>query len=252
MKISIITAVRNAESQIGVTLRSVREQRGVDIEHIVVDGGSNDRTLEVVRSLGGHVARVLSEPDDGIYDAFNKGLALVTGEVVAFLNAGDAYTSNSAVATMHDRLASEALDAVFGDVMIVSGAADERIVRRYRSGKFAPWRLAYGFMPAHPTLFVCRSVYERIGHFDTSYEQAGDFEFCVRAFVKHGIRYGYVPEVIVRMPTGGVSNSGLKSKLINSREMRLACQVNGVRTNRLKLSLRLPIKAIEMLFTRSW
>ena len=247
MKVSIITAVRNAAPQLEATLRSVASQMGPAVEHVLIDGASTDDTLAVAARHGQHLARVLSEPDGGIYDAFNKGLQLVNGDIVAFLNAGDTYVDPRVLARVADAFVSRELEAVYGDVQIVDPSDPRRVVRFYRSGWFRPSRLTYGFMPAHPALFVKRTVYERLGGYDDSFRQAGDFEFCVRAFLLDRVRYAYLPESLVRMQDGGVSNRGLKSKWVNTREMHRACIQNGVRTNYLKLSLRLPIKLTEMI-----
>jgi glycosyltransferase involved in cell wall biosynthesis len=248
MKLSVITAVRNAERSIAATLRSVREQSGVSIEHIVIDGASTDGTLDVVRAEGQHVALTRSERDLGIYDAFNKGLALATGDIIAFLNAGDSYASADVASAVHQRFAGSPVDAILGDTLIVSADVQRRVLRTIKSRRFAPWQMAYGFMPAHPSMFLRREVYDRVGVFDIDYSQAGDFEFCLRAFCKQQIKYAYAPEVVVHMPTGGVSNSGWKSVMVNTREMRRACESNGVPTNLFKLLLRLPIKSLGMAF----
>jgi glycosyltransferase involved in cell wall biosynthesis len=250
LKISVITAVRNAADCVALTLDSVRGQSVSAVEHIVIDGASSDGTLEVIRRRGGHVAQLVSEPDSGIYDAFNKGVSLASGEVVGFLNAGDTYVSSDVLAFVQDCMSSPELDAVYGDVVIVDPADSLRVLRHYRSEDFRPARLAQGFMPAHPALFVRRRVYERIGGFDPGFQQAGDFEFCLRAFLVHGISYRYVPEALVRMRSGGVTNRGLRSKLINTREMLQACRRHGIVTSYLRLSLRLPVKALEMLALR--
>ena len=247
VKVSVITVVRNAAPHLAATLQSVSHQTETDVEHVLVDGASTDDTLAVASQHGQHLARIVSEPDSGIYDAFNKGLKLVTGDVIAFLNAGDTYADHGVLSRVATQFASQDVDAVYGDVLIVDVANQSRVVRHYRSDIFRPERLAYGFMPAHPALFVKRNVFDRLGGFDTSFRQAGDFEFCVRAFMVQRIRHAYMAESLVRMLNGGVSNRGLRSKLINTREMRRACLQNGLPTNYLKLSLRLPIKAIELL-----
>ena len=139
------------------------------------------------------------------------------------------------------------MDAVFGDVLIVDPFDESQVLRYYSSRDFHPSRLAWGFMPAHPTLFVKRRVYEACGGYDPAYRIAGDFEFCLRAFIKHRVRYRYIADAFVRMPSGGLSNRGWRSKWTITREMRRACTVNGVPTNLLKLSSRFPIKMAEVL-----
>lgn len=248
MKVTVITAVRNAESAIGATLDSVAAQTLPDVEHIVVDGASTDRTLETVRRHGARVSRVLSEPDRGVYDAYNKGLALATGDVVGFLNAGDVYASDSVLERVVRELRSPGTRAVFGDVLIVDPAERSRVLRHYRSGRFTPSRLAYGISPAHPTLYMDRDVYRRFGGYDPSYVIAGDFELCVRVFLQGRTRYRHLPEVLVLMSSGGISDRGWRGKWQNTKEMRRACTSNGVPTSLLKLSTRLPVKIGEMLW----
>lgn len=247
MRVSIITAVRNGARTIGTTLQSVAEQTHPDIEHIIVDGASTDETLETVRSVARRPVHLISEPDRGVYDAFNKGLGLSTGEVVAFLNCGDAYWSASVVADVAARFLDGGVDAVFGDVMIVDAKDTNVAVRRYRSSRFKPSRLAYGFMPAHPTLFLRRDVYDRHGGYDASYRIAGDFEFAARIFGGGALRYACLPHVLVRMPRGGLSTAGPRSNLIITLEMKRACAKNAIATNLFKLSLRFPIKLTEFL-----
>lgn len=246
MKISIVTAVRNAERELPATLRSVAEQDYPDIEHIVVDGASTDATMDVVRREGGRVARVLSEPDRGVYDAFNKGLSLASGDIVGYLNAGDTYTSVDVVRRIAAQFHRPDVEAAFGDLVIVDPVPPQRTLRRYRSASFSPARLAWGFMPAHPTLFIRREAYARCGAYDPSYRIGGDFELCIRLFLGQGIGYAYLPEVLVRMPSGGLSNSGLRSKWIITQEMLRACRANGVRSSYLRLFARFPVKFLEL------
>jgi glycosyltransferase involved in cell wall biosynthesis len=246
MKVSIITAVRNGARDIPATLASVAEQDHPHIEHIVVDGASTDGTVEVVRRERRHVAQLLSEPDKGVYDAFNKGLRLATGDIVGYLNAGDSYCSPGAVRRIAGQFARGDIEAAFGDVLIVDPADPARVLRHYRSGSFTPKRLAWGFMPAHPTLFIRRATYARCGGYDASYRIAGDFDLCVRLFAQARIRYAYIPEVLVRMPRGGLSNSGWRSVQTITEEMRRSCREHGVRTSYLQLLARLPLKLLEV------
>jgi glycosyltransferase involved in cell wall biosynthesis len=246
MKISIITAVYNGAERITKTLHSVAQQDYGSIEHIVVDGASTDDTVGQVHASGARVARVICEPDSGVYDAFNKGLRAATGDVIAFLNAGDTYASQRVISRIAEELTSSRTQAVFADLMIVDEHDESRVVRIYRSKYFTPNTMAYGFMPAHPTLFLRREVYQKVGEYDTRYRIAGDFEMCLRIFVARSTRYKYIPQPLVRMPRGGLSNSGWRSKWEITREMRQACAACGLRTNTAKLLLRLPVKLLEM------
>lgn len=247
VKVSIITAVRNGEREIRETLASVAEQDYRYIEHVVIDGASSDGTADVVRREGRRVARLLSEPDRGVYDAFNKGLVLATGDVIGYLNAGDVYQDAGAVSRIAEQFRHAQVEAAFGDVVITEPGRPQVVVRRYRSGSFRPSRLGWGFMPAHPTLFVRREAYARCGSYDPTYHIAGDFEFCIRLFAMHKVRYSYLPEVLVRMPRGGLSNSGWRSTWTITREMHRACRVHGVPTSYARLFARFPVKLLEVL-----
>jgi glycosyltransferase involved in cell wall biosynthesis len=246
VRVSIVTAVRNGAAVIRATLDSVASQDHPQVEHIVVDGASTDDTLGVVRKHGARVAKVCSEPDSGVYHAFNKGLGLASGEIIAFLNAGDTYCSPGVVSRVARVFAQEPVDAVFGDLLIVDPNDGSRVIRRYSSQAFTPDRMARGFMPAHPTLFLRRRAYDACRGYDESYRIAGDFELCLRVFLKQRIRYRYLPENLVRMPSGGLSNRGWRSKWTITREMRRACDENSVPTSLLKLSSRLPRKLMEV------
>ena len=246
LRVSIITAVYNGIRDIPATLASVEAQYHPQIEHIVVDGASPDGTAELVRLRGPRVSRLLSEPDCGVYDAFNKGLALATGDVIGFLNSGDVYQDPSVIGRIAAKFTAD-VEAVYGDVLITEPQPSGKVLRRYRSATFTPARLGWGFMPAHPTLFIRREAYARVGRYDTSYRIAGDFELCVRLFTEVGIRATYLPEVLVRMPRGGLSNSGWRSKWIITREMHRACRAHGVRTGYARLFARFPVKALDVL-----
>ncbi len=194
------------------------------------------------------MAVLISEPDNGVYDAFNKGLSYASGDVIGFLNAGDTYVSAQAVTTLAAHMRS--VEAVFADVLIVDQQDPSRVVRYYDSSRFTPERLSYGLMPAHPTLFLRRAVYRRIGGYDTRFRIAGDFELCLRVFRERGIAYHHIPQALVRMPSGGLSNSGWRSKRDITFEMRRACLLHGVHTNVFMLCMRFPLKVTEMLRRR--
>jgi len=251
MKVSVITAVRNAAQAIRVTLKSVEAQDYADIEHIVVDGASTDGTPEAVKAIGKRVSVFVSEPDSGVYQAFNKGLRRATGDVVAYINAGDEYVSPSVISSVVGAFRDRPVDAVFGDAALVDAEQRDRTLRVYSSARFLPSRLAYGFMPAHPTLFLRKRVYDEVGEYDESYRIAGDFEFCVRAFCRRSLSYHYLPDTLVRMADGGLSNRGWRSKWLITREMHRACVENSVSTSLFKLLLRFPVKALEVRFGTS-
>ncbi len=247
MRVSVISAVFNGAATLQETIDSVRNQDFPNIEYIVIDGASTDGTMEVVRGNAEHISQSLSEPDTGVYDAFNKGLRLATGDVVAFLNCGDTYASPSIVSTMMRAMEAADVPAVFADVHIVAPNAPYKVLRHYSSRWFSGSAMRFGLMPAHPSLFLKRAVYEQCGAFDPTYRIAGDFELCIRAFARAKTPYKYVRAVVARMPAGGLSNRGWRSKLEITREMLRACRSNGIATNFALLCLRFPLKAAELL-----
>ena len=247
LKISLVTVCFNSARTLEAALASVAAQKWADREHIVIDGGSKDGTLEIIERWRPALAYAISEPDRGIYDAMNKGLARATGDVVAFLNSDDRYIDGEVLGEVAQAFASADVDAVFGDVDFVRPGAPDRVVRRYSSARFTPERLKTGLLPAHPALFVRRSVFDRVGPFNADYHIAGDFEFVVRAFGDGRLRYKYLPRVMVRMQTGGASTAGLRSTIKLNAEILRACRENGIRTNALQLAMRYPAKLTEWL-----
>ncbi|MDP3123160.1 MAG: glycosyltransferase family 2 protein [Thiobacillus sp.] len=247
MKISVITVCFNAMNTIADALASVETQTHADIEHIVVDGASTDGTLDVIKRHGKRVARLVSEPDQGIYDAMNKGLLLATGEIIGFLNADDVYADAGVLERVSAIMEAEKLDALFGDAEFVSPTRPDRSVRRYRSERFCPERIAWGWMPAHPALFLRQQVYQRFGSFRTDYRIAGDFELVARMFHGGTLCYRHVPEVLVRMRTGGVSTGGWRNTILLNREVLRACRENGIPTSLPKILSKYPAKLLEFL-----
>jgi glycosyltransferase involved in cell wall biosynthesis len=246
MRVSIITAVLNGAPSIARTLDSVAEQDHSDVEHIIADGGSKDSTLSIVRASHDGAARVISGSDAGVYAGFNKGLRAATGDVIAYLNSGDTYESSSVISKAIRALTTFAVEATFADVLIVDPDRPSRVVRRYSSKKFNPKAMSYGLMPAHPALFLRREVYDAVGEYDSRFRIAGDFEFCLRAFVRRNTSYRYIPEAWVRMPSGGLSNRGWRSKWEITNEMHRACRMNNVSTNWAKLCWRFLQKIAEL------
>ena len=245
MKVTIVTACYNAESTIADTLQSVAKQTCDDLEHIVIDGASTDRTLDVVKQHALRTAHVRSEPDRGVYDAMNKGLAVASGDVIGFLNADDVYADQHVLSRVMTVMEREGLDALLGDVEFFKPDNPTRTLRRYRSAQFRPGRIAWGWMPAHPALFLHRRVYERFGLFRTDYRIAGDFEYCARIFRDNTLVYRSLPETLVRMRTGGISTGGWRNTVLLNREVLRACRENGIDTNMLKIFSKYPAKMLE-------
>ncbi len=245
LKVTIITVAFNSHETIADTLRSVAVQSWPHIEHIVIDGGSTDDTLAIVAADGAHVARCVSGPDDGIFDAMNKGLALATGDVIAFLNSDDHYVDAAVVEDVVRALESSGVEAVLADVEFYD-ADPRRVVRRYRSSRFRPALLGWGWIPAHPGLFVRRRLFEKVGPFNAGYRIAGDYEWMVRAFRNPAMSYTFLSRPLVKMKMGGASTGGLRSKILLNREVVRACRENGVSTNIFKILSKYPLKMLEL------
>lgn len=245
MRITVITVSFNSVATLARTLQSVAAQSYSQVEHIVIDGGSTDGTAALVQERGAHLSRFISEPDDGIYDAMNKGIALASGDVIGFLNADDHYAHDDALAHVAGLFAQAPLDAVLGDVAFFRPGTPDRMVRRYRSDRFNPSAIDWGWMPAHPSLFVRRTVFEHVGVFKTDYRIAGDYEWVARAFTRSPLRYQHVPEVLVHMQTGGVSTRGWRNTVLLNQEVMRACKENGIATNWCKILSKYPAKLLE-------
>lgn len=247
MKVSVITVCYNSAATLARALQSVTDQDWPQVEHIVIDGASKDGTQAIIERFRPRLAHVVIEPDDGIYDAMNKGLDRVSGDIVCFLNADDQYAHPQVLSLVAAQMRQLDLDALMGDVGFFRAQEPMRMVRRYRSDRFHPSRLAWGWMPAHPALFLSRAVVQRVGSFKTNYRIAGDFEYIVRAFHNHVLRYRHLPEMLVHMQTGGASTNGWRSKIILNREVLRACRENGLQTNMLKILSKYPAKILEFL-----
>lgn len=247
MRISVVTACYNAAGTIADTLRSVAEQSWPEVEHIVIDGASRDNTGEIVAALQRPGGTYVCEPDRGLYDAMNKGIAAATGDIIGTLNADDFYAFPDALAHIASVFETRKVDAVLSDIGYVRDPALDKIIRRYNSGRFRPDRIAWGWMPAHPGMFLTREAYDRLGPYRTDYRIAADFEFVARAFGKAGLTYTYLPEMIVKMRVGGLSTAGLGAKMTINRESLRACRDNGIPTNMLKIMSKYPMKLLELL-----
>lgn len=245
MRVSIITVAYNSVATIADTLRSVSVQTYPDIEHIVIDGGSTDGTQEIVAREGVRVSHMVSEPDDGIYDAMNKGLRLASGEIVGFLNSDDYFSDPSAVEKMVRCFNESGADAVFSCLDIVDPDDLNRVLREYRISSFSRFMLRIGVMPPHPTFYCRKSCYEKAGPYRTDYRIAADFEMMVRLLLKQGISWNFIDDTIVKMRAGGLSSSGIKASWTVNREIVRACAENGLYTNMFILALKLPIRLWE-------
>jgi glycosyltransferase len=247
---SIVTVVYNARATIQSCLESVRRQR-VDYEHIVIDGASTDGTLSILRDYeaAGRI-RLVSEPDDGIYAAMNKGMALCQGDIVGFLNADDFYASDDTLQRVLAPFRSSNTDSVYGDLAYVDSKDLSRMVRFWRSGSVRPGSFYFGWMPPHPTFFVRREVYSRHGGFRTDLGSAADYELILRFLFKHRISTHYVRETLIKMRTGGISNASIKNRLAANQMDRLAWRVNGLKPHPWTLTLK-PLRKLGQFFVRT-
>ena len=246
MKISIITVCYNSASHIEDAIRSVMEQDYAEIEHIIVDGASTDGTVEILKSNENKIAKWISEPDRGIYDAMNKGLKMASGDIIGILNSDDFYFNDQIISTVADAFADPEIDAVYGDLIFIDPNNLDRTVRSYSSAKWNPERFAKGYMPAHPTFFVRRKYYEMYGFFETDYKIAADYEMLIRLLYVHQLRYQYLPITMVKMRKGGVSSNGIKSNIILNKEIVRACRKHGIRTSALKIYPKYFNKVFEL------
>jgi len=208
-KISIITASFNSQATIKDTLESVNIQTYPCIDHIIIDGASKDNTLDLVRTYGKRVTKIISESDKGIFDAYNKGLAVADGEIIGILNSDDFYAAPNVIENIMHAFRESEVDAVYADLVYVDKDDTSKIVRYWKSRPYRTGDFARGFSPAHPTLFLRKSVYERTGGFNPDFRFSGDYEYMLRAFHTHGLKSVYLPEIVVRMRTGGATGGSL-------------------------------------------
>lgn len=242
MKISIVTATYNSAATVADTLECIHRQDHSNIEHIIVDGGSKDETLDIVQRYP-HVAKMVSGKDKGIYDAMNKGIGLATGDVIGILNSDDIYTDETVLSLVAKAFADPAVMTVYADLQYVYPDDLNRIQRTWNSGRFKKKNFYYGWMPPHPTFFVRREVYDRAGLFNLELRSAADYELMLRILLKLGMTTYYIPKVIVKMRAGGMSNASFFNRLRANREDRLAWKINGLQPYFFTLVLK-PIRKI--------
>ncbi|TDF81204.1 glycosyltransferase family 2 protein [Pseudomonas sp. H9] len=246
MKISIVTVSYNSAATIRDTIESVLSQSYKDIEYIIVDGGSKDGTMTIVEEYRDKISSVISEPDKGIYDAMNKGIALATGDVIGILNSDDYYEADDAVeaVALSFRAAPES-SVIFGDIVFVSPDDLTKVTRFYGAAHFRSWKLRFGWMPPHPATFIRADAYKMVGPYSLQYKISADYEMFVRLLLVCKQKYTRLDKVIVRMRAGGVSTSGFKSSMRLNSEIVQACRRNGVYTNLLMVLSKIPFKLLE-------
>lgn len=252
MKISVITVTFNSQLTVGDTIRSVLSQTHHDVEYIVVDGQSTDGTMAIVQRMAPEFngrMRWISEPDGGIYDAMNKGMAMATGDVIGLLNSDDIFQDEHVLADIARYMDTHNADAAYGDLVFVSRDNPHKIIRTWQSSQHRPGAFMKGWHPAPPTFYVRRTVYQRLGGFDTSLEVSADFELQLRYLERHRISNVHIPRVLVRMRYGGESTGSLSKIILGNRNVLKAFRINGYKTPRFYILRRLLPKAWNMLCT---
>lgn len=226
------------------TIESVLEQSYADIEYIVIDGGSTDGSLDIISEYEDRIDLVVSEPDDGLYFAMNKGISLATGDVIGILNADDTYSERTVIQKVVNRLRETSADSLYGDLNYVHRQDPESVVRRWKSGKFKRAFFLKGWMVPHPTFFVKKWVYVKYGLFNTELRTSADYEFMLRVLYKAKISTTYLPEVMVNMKMGGLSNGSLQNRLRANKEDRLAWEINRLKPQALTF-IRKPFRKLS-------
>lgn len=248
MKISIVTVCYNSAETIRDTIESVLSQTYLDIEYVIVDGASKDATLRIVKEYEGRIAKFISEPDKGIYDAMNKGIQAATGDVVGILNSDDFFEHPGVIEQVVGVFkGNPQIDLVFGDVVFVAADHLYKVIRYYSSRHFRAWKLRFGWMPPHPATFVKKAAYDGVGLYSTQFKISSDYDMFVRLLLTHKLQWSRIDSVLVRMRAGGVSTSGLSGSMRLNREIVRACRQNGIYTNLFLVLSKLPFKLLELI-----
>lgn len=245
--ITVVTVVFNGAETLQDTIESVMKQTYDNVEYIVVDGGSSDATVDILRRYDHVIDYWFSEKDDGIYDAMNKGIAFCSGYYVGMLNSDDMFSGENVLQDIADRFSTTKVDAIFSCLNIVDKDNLKKTLRKYRVAKLNSALLRIGVMPAHPTFYCKRSCYKDDGMYKTDYKIAADFEMLVRLLIRKKITWSFIDKVAVTMRSGGASNSGFMARVKLNREIVRACKENGLYTNWLFLVLKLPIRLLELI-----
>lgn len=242
MKISIITIAYNSEETIEDTILSVINQTYNDIEYIVVDGGSTDKTLEIIEKYKNQIDIVISEPDKGIYDAMNKGIRTANGELVGILNSDDFYANSSVIENISKNI--KGYDSIYADLVYVDRVDTNKIIRYWKSGVYKKGAFLKGWMPPHPTFFLRKKIYDRFGTYNLALKSAADYELMLRVLHKENISTTYYPEIITKMRVGGQSNASISNRLKANKEDREAWEINQIDPKFYSLYLK-PLRKIS-------
>lgn len=229
MKISIITVCYNSAATIVDSIESVLGQTYPEIEYLIIDGNSTDATLSIVKRYEDKIAVIVSEPDQGMYDALNKGIGMASGELIGILNADDFYADEKVIEEVVQHIQANNCDALYADLHYVAAENTDKVKRYWKSGNYKKGDFLKGWMPPHPTFFIRKSCYEKFGNFNLSLKSAADYELMLRMIHKFEVSLCYLNRVIVKMRVGGMSNSSLKNRLRANREDKKAWEINGLK-----------------------
>lgn len=246
IKISIITVCYNSDKTIRRTIESVISQDYMNIEYIIIDGGSSDSTCSIIHEYNYRNFKVISEKDNGIYDAINKGILLSTGDVVGILNSDDVFNDEKVVSTIATKFnLDDNLESIIGDIVFLNSRS--KVVRKYSAKWWSPNKFAWGIMPPHPTFYCRRVLFLKFGLYRTDLKIAADYELLIRFLLVEKSRFEYIPKVLVKMSLGGISTRNLMSNLTINREVMIACKLNNVKTNLVKLYSKYIFKILEFI-----
>ena len=251
MKFSIITATYNREKTIKRSIESTQEQTYKNIELLIIDGISTDKTTSIIQPLLSEDDYFISEKDGGIYDALNKGLKISNGDIIGFMHSDDCFFDKNVIAEVASLFKKTNADIVYGDAIFFNEVNFNKITRYYKSDELSSRNLAWGKMPAHTAMFIKKSVYKKHGYFKTNYKICADYEFLCRISKKDSLKSVYVSRPFVKMQTGGISTGGIRNTIILNREVIRACLENNIYTNLFMVLSKYPSKILQYLKTRN-
>jgi len=248
MKISIITVCLNSAETIEDTIKSVLSQGYKNIEYIIIDGGSTDGTINIINKYKKQITEIVSEADESIYHAMNKGIRLSTGDIIATLNSDDLYADETIVSRMVELIQENGLDAAYGDLAYIDPNNSDYVTRFWKAGEYKRGAFSHGWVIPHPTFFCRKQVFERFGYFNDKLQIAADFELMLRFVEKHQVKVGYLPKIVVKMRTGGKANV-LRGMIRGNWEIMKSFRLNNLRLSPWFFIVK-PITKISQLFTR--
>lgn len=247
MKFTIITVCYNAEKYIKTCIESVLSQDYKDIEYIIVDGNSKDTTVDIIKSYGNSITKWISEPDKGLYDAMNKGLAMATGDVIGFISSDDVIAHPQVISTVARLIEEKKVDSVFADVVHTKEKDLNKVIRLHHARNYKLAHFEWGTMPAHLSFYAKKILYDKFGNFDTQFRICADYDLLMRFLYIQKVSHYYHPEVWVKMRTGGISNQGLKSIININKEIMVSCKKNKVPTNWVKIYSKYFTKVFQLI-----